>query len=655
MRTGRWLDHLPPWLAWGAVASTGAYGGVEVAAMAIPLLAAAAVEWRNTSLHRFRRILELVALGVFLFQVGARTGVLPTVVNTLFALCGVRLCLPRELPQRRQLLLMGFLLYLTTAVSTSELDFLAWSLAWAAGSGLYLMQLNWERSGQLRGGPAMSPPYRRILGWTAAAMVMAAGFFVILPRLRTGMRSLPLAVHSMTGLRAGLSDTLDLAETGPLQGNSEVVLRIIPARPDPAFPGAFGLLRGLVLEDLEGQRWSMAESTPPDRMAAWHGGGGRFYRQSLAAEIFLSPSELAVIPLPYGRANLEPPPGEQLRAGPGASIRWLFPIRRILSINATLEPMALEPEPPPTGARLEFLTSPGRDTGSALRWSLRQAPGEMDAATLAATLAKALHRFRYTLANPSGSARNPLQDFLEHSQAGHCEFFASALAVMLRHRGVPARVVNGYRLGPWLQEGGYYLVTQQEAHSWVEFYDPVQRGWVPVDPTPPAPPSGFATHSMMAALERLADTVRFRWDRNVVRFSDDDQSAGFDWLQRRLQALARHRAGAAALAGLAGLAGLAWALRRWPARAGVHGSPGAVREIRPLLRAAGRALPPRPGETALAWLTRLGQARPDRAEALAGLARETDAVAYGGKAATSLVRLARAEARAWKDGGPGRA
>ena len=66
-------------------------------------------------------------------------------------------------------------------------------------------------------------------------------------------------------------------------------------------------------------------------------------------------------------------------------------------------------------------------------------------------------------------------------------------------------------------------------------------------------------------------------------------------------------------------------------------------------------LPLGPGETALAWLTRLGRARPDRAEALAGLARETDAVAYGGKAATSLARLARAEARAWKDGDPGRA
>ena len=175
MSRGAWLDHLPPWLAWGAIASTGAYTGMEVVGMALPLLAAAFAEWRRLAMHRYRRALELVALGVFLFLVAARTGVLPTVVNTLFVLCGVRLALPRELPQRRQILLMGFLLFLTTAISTSDLDFLVWGVAWVAGSALFMMQLNWERSALLRNGPTQPPPYRRIPAWTLATVVMATG------------------------------------------------------------------------------------------------------------------------------------------------------------------------------------------------------------------------------------------------------------------------------------------------------------------------------------------------------------------------------------------------------------------------------------------------------------------------------------------------
>ena len=92
--------------------------------LAMPLLAAALVQWRDWSLTAWRRGLELLALAGFLFLLLLRVGGLLTVVDLLFLLCGVRLCLPRDVPQRRQLLLMGFLLFITTAVSTADLDFL---------------------------------------------------------------------------------------------------------------------------------------------------------------------------------------------------------------------------------------------------------------------------------------------------------------------------------------------------------------------------------------------------------------------------------------------------------------------------------------------------------------------------------------------------
>jgi len=94
------------------------------------------------------------------------------------------------------------------------------------------------------------------------------------------------------------------------------------------------------------------------------------------------------------------------------------------------------------------------------------------------------------------------------------------------------------------------------------------------------------------------------------------------------------------------LAGLAWAWRRRGPR-GPRSGPGQVRELRPLLRRAGRQLPPLPGETARAWLGRLALARPPRALHLAGLARAVDAAAYGPGPAGPLRAMARAEARHW--------
>ena len=149
-------------------------------------------------------------------------------------------------------------------------------------------------------------------------------------------------------------------------------------------------------------------------------------------------------------------------------------------------------------------------------------------------LERALRQFRYTLDNPSGQAANPLEDFLERTQAGHCEYFASAMALMLRARGVPARVVNGFRLGPWIPEGGYFRVSQDQAHSWVEYWD--QGRWHVADPTPAGAGQGPRGRPLgLGILTRWLDTLRYHWDRHVVRFSDQDQVAGLSWLQARIQ------------------------------------------------------------------------------------------------------------------------
>ena len=87
----------------------------------------------------------------------------------------------------------------------------------------------------------------------------------------------------------------------------------------------------------------------------------------------------------------------------------------------------------------------------------------------------------------SGGKPNPVEHFLFDSKRGHCEFFSTTMALMLREIGIPSRNVTGFVGGTYNRFGRYYAVREGDAHSWVEAYldDPI-RGWVTFDPTPTA-------------------------------------------------------------------------------------------------------------------------------------------------------------------------
>jgi transglutaminase-like putative cysteine protease len=77
----------------------------------------------------------------------------------------------------------------------------------------------------------------------------------------------------------------------------------------------------------------------------------------------------------------------------------------------------------------------------------------------------------------------PLVDFLTRTQAGYCQHFAGAMALMLRYLGVPARVAAGFSSGQFDKSNGEWIVTDHDAHEWVEAWFQ-GWGWVPFDPTP---------------------------------------------------------------------------------------------------------------------------------------------------------------------------
>ena len=663
MRHVRWLDHLPLWAVYGAVARTGIYEPWELGFMALPLALAAFVEFQRADISRWRLPLELAVLGWAAFDLLAHAGWFGQLVRLLFLLCGLRLALPHLLPQRRQLLLMGFLLFLTTAVSSAEAEFFAWTLVWMAASTLCLLQLAWEQPAALRPGPSARAPFRLVPLWTGGAVLLAAGFFLALPRLNAGWRPFTTFGAALGRLQAGLSDQVDLGLQGPISENHQVVMRVVPpsglkASERDALAERLAYLRGIVLERVEGQRWEPGPMAPDPYLDLGVQQEGIALHPGTHLELFLNPTPRGLVPLPYGTTFAATPFSLRLRRSEGDSYRLPFPPTRgvpievVTSFARTLPPDAvpIQDWSRPEGRRLSELLELRPEHEAARRASLAWAPGILKAHALAATLSAHLQTFTYTLDNPCASAPNPLQDFLDRTKAGHCEYFASALALMLRARGVPARVVNGYRLGPWVPEGGYWLVTQDEAHSWTEYWDDESRAWRVADGTPAFAP-GLAS-DWKENWNRFSDAIAFKWDRYVVRFSGDDQAEGLNSLQGMAQGWHwSWKRPSPLAAGAAILLGLAWAAWRfWPRRklSNALAEPKGSRALAPLVRRARRLAPPEQGETARAWLTRLARLRPERAGSLKDLMEAVDLALYGGGRESVLRSLVRAEAKAWK-------
>ncbi len=85
--------------------------------------------------------------------------------------------------------------------------------------------------------------------------------------------------------------------------------------------------------------------------------------------------------------------------------------------------------------------------------------------------------FGYTLQLPRVLPHDPLGNFLFERKQGHCEYFSSAMAVMLRTLRIPSRVVNGFQTGEYNDLTSQYVIRASNAHSWVEAYFP-GYGWV---------------------------------------------------------------------------------------------------------------------------------------------------------------------------------
>ncbi len=157
-------------------------------------------------------------------------------------------------------------------------------------------------------------------------------------------------------------------------------------------------------------------------------------------------------------------------------------------------------------------------------------------------------RFKYTLDFRNvirDESLDPVEDFVRNHRSGHCELFASALTLMLRHQGIPSRLVVGFHGAEFNDLSQIYMVREKHAHAWVEAYlrpedctpDMIERGlagpegaWVIVDATP------YSADEEATVGEDAIDLARTVWDDYVIGMDNEpisgpSQSPFFKLLQ----------------------------------------------------------------------------------------------------------------------------
>lgn len=134
--------------------------------------------------------------------------------------------------------------------------------------------------------------------------------------------------------------------------------------------------------------------------------------------------------------------------------------------------------------------------------------------------------YRYTTRDLATGDR-ALEQFLFEKKQGHCEFFASSFALLLRAAGVPSRLVGGYLGGEYNELGGYYLVTDNKAHVWVEAFIE-GNGWIRIDPSSFATNAGEVwsapkSRTLKLRITLLLDSFNYAWNRSVITYDFEQQ------------------------------------------------------------------------------------------------------------------------------------
>lgn len=567
----------------------------------------------------------------------------------------------------------------------------------AAGVMMYQLLAGAERVGR----PGARAPARAFAGLStlvlAAVVPLAVLIFVAVPR-GAWFRDASLGVKRAARV-TGFADEIDLSRAGPIRTTGRWVMnvRLTQGRVGRVLGGVgeHYHLRGAVLTRYEDSRWTEGDASASATAVALNTGqfvrispdapGGREVLQEITAHagprvtvplfMLLRPVSVEFGPLERTlHVNVDHANWTAERLGGEGTLTY-----RVLSTPMeapTDESGVIEPRQPAgraVRAAREIawaqLSAAGMEPDPALR------PRDQDALAVRKLEAFLRLNYTYTLAGPASPLGvEPIDFFLDESRTGHCEHFASALAMMCRSIGVESRVITGYLLSEFDADAGQYIVRDSHAHAWVEAC--IAPGvWRTFDATPPAEITRLAAKqtSLLGRLSRFFDRAEESWNTSVVGFDRSQQlrllggepgrgglaERAAEWLRGDgVQRRARSRTvlfwSGAAVVGAAGLVGVWQVLRRRRRHsASSHAGWGLPEDLRRdyglLLRALARR-----GEAKPEWMPLTAFARdlatrdPEVGALLREVAPTMDAAAFGtpGAAGSEALSRLRAAARA---------
>ena len=502
-----------------------------VGPMGLGLVAGALVLawWRAGSgrqMVRLDRVLVLaVAAAATTHLVYVAESALDGFVSLLLLLVLLRMGTARSLGDVRDAgLLSFFMLVAASSVAFGVSLLFAFVSFLALGTWMLMLHHVVAESESANQDPATPGLFRLSVAGSLAAVLITSALFFVIPRV--GQASLPIRAE-FKRMITGFTSQVELGAIGEIETDTTVVMRVTLPDGGAAAAALPGLRwRGITLDQFDGRGWTAAR---PERRAlrAWPSGlvrvgTPRGTGRLLTQEIFLEPIGTDVIfAAPRALGVRLAAPGLLLDDAGGLSVA--APAARLhYTVDSELEssqrPLGPAPRPLDQAARERYLqlpSLPARVGALARRVAAASADDGDAARRLTAFLTREL---RYSLAQAPTPGADALEDFLFVRRTGNCEYFATALAVMLRVVGIPARLVNGFQRGEWNPYGEYLAVRLSDAHSWVEAWIDGE-GWVSFDPSP----RGEGEHAGGGRMGLYFDALRMQWYRYVVNWSLKDQ------------------------------------------------------------------------------------------------------------------------------------
>lgn len=435
--------------------------------------------------------------------------------------------------------IIAFLEILAASILSVDLSFLVFLILFlcatvATLASTEILKASQQRQLVTRGAGA----FGRRLGWlttfaTLAILVITSALFFVLPRTaRAAMERLLPPVQRVSGF----SSEVTLGQVGEIRRLGSAVMHV---RFESGFQPLNLRWRGVALTEFNGLKWYNSSKNgkvlAPDRgwLALVDDDERRSPGRRITYQALLDHTGTDWLFLAGRVEQLHVPPNLMVVETPSAGYRVPF----IESDGLRYDVSATLGEPGASRARMPEKT---RD------FHLRLPPLDPRVMALAQRVtagaktdydrARAIERYlrtnySYSLTPLQREVEDPLAHFLFESKKGHCEYFASAMGVLLRAVWVPSRVATGFQSGSFNPLSGWHVVRASDAHSWVEAWVPGE-GWLTFDPTPSDPSGGGATAFSRLAL--WADAASVFWQEWVLGYDLDRQlTLAFEVDQKR--------------------------------------------------------------------------------------------------------------------------